>query len=169
MSDSNHLSEPNKLNPQPGRPHIPGYGIPTHIEGTLPWSHVEERMAKARNYWVGTVGAEGRPHVVPTWGVWVEGTLYFGGGPDTRWSRNLAANPHVAVHLESGEDVVILEGTVERIVDPAQPFVTQIDDAYEAKYQMRHGVPFWVLRPQVAFAWSQFPTNATRWRFAAME
>jgi hypothetical protein len=169
MSNPSNSSEQKALNPQPGRPDIPGYGIPTNIEGTLPWSHVEERMAKARNYWVGTVGADARPHAVPVWGVWVEGTLCFGSGPDTRWSRNLAANPKVAVHLESGDDVVILEGVVEQITDSNHPLVKQVDDASKAKYQMGSGSPFWVLRPQVAFAWSQFPTNATRWRFAAVE
>jgi hypothetical protein len=154
-------------NVKPGRPYIPGYGIPESIEGILPWEHVTERLEKAPNYWVGTIDQQGRPHVVPVWGVWVEGTLYFGGGPETRWSRNLAANPQVAVHLESGSDVVILEGTVERITDPKNALVERIDDAYEAKYQMRHGIPFWVLRPAVAFAWSEFPKNATRWRFGA--
>jgi len=158
--------EQNKSEPKPSRPYIPDYGIPTSIEGTLPWSHVGERMEQSRNYWVGTVRPDGRPHVVPVWGVWVEGTLYFGGGPDTRWSRNLAANPQVAMHLESGDDVVILEGEVERITDPAHPMASRIDDAYEAKYQMRHGLPVWVLRPQVAFAWSKFPDNATRWLFS---
>ena len=92
-------------------------------------------------------------------------TLYFGGGPRTRWSRNLAANPRVAVHLESGDDVVILEGEVDRIDDPQQPLLAEIDDAYEEKYDMRHGPPVWVLRPRVVLAWSEFPTNATRWRF----
>lgn len=151
--------------PTPSRPHVPGYGIPTSVEGTLPWSHAVERLERSRNFWVATVGPNARPHVVPVWGVLVDGTLYFGGGPDTRWSRNLAANPQVAVHLENGDDVVIVEGVVERITDPHHPLVTRIDDAYEAKYQMRHGTPFWVLRPRVAFAWSEFPTNATRWRF----
>ena len=47
----------------------------------------------------------------------------------------------------------------------ARALVKPLDDAYEAKYQMRHGIPFWVLRPRVAFAWSDFPNNATRWRF----
>ena len=157
-------SEETKL--EPGRPYIPDYGIPETLEGTLPWSHVTERMEKSRNYWVGTVGPDTRPHAVPVWGVWVEGTLYFGGGPDTRWSRNLAANPQVTVHLESGDDVVIIEGEVERITDSNHPLVNPLDDAYEAKYQMRHGTPFWVLRPRVAFAWSDFPKNATRWRFS---
>lgn len=164
MSNSKSLLAQNSLEPQASRPHIPGYGIPTTIKGILPWSHVGERMERSRNYWVGTVRPDGRPHVVPVWGVWLDGTLYFGGGPDTLWSRNLAATPQVAVHLESGDDVVILEGTVERITDPAHPLVSRIDDAYEAKYHMRHGTPFWVLRPQVAFAWSKFPDNTTRWR-----
>lgn len=152
---------------EPGRPYIPGYGIPESVAGTLPWSRVEERLERSANYWVGTVSEKGRPHVVPVWGVWVEGVLYFGGGPETRWSRNLAANPQVAVHLESGNDVVIMEGTVERITDPRHALVERIDDAYEAKYQMRHGIPFWVLRPRVVFAWSDFPHNATRWQFRA--
>jgi hypothetical protein len=122
-------------------------------------------MSQSRNYWVGTVHPDGRPHAVPVWGVWVDDTLYFGGGPTTRWSRNLVANPQVVVHLESGDDVVILEGTVDRITDPEHPLIQKIDDAYEAKYEMRHGTPLWVLQPQVAFAWTKFPDNMTRWLF----
>lgn len=164
MSSLNNLST--QTVPQPGRPHVPNYGIPTSIEGVLSWSHVVERMSKARNYWVGTVDQKGQPHTVPVWGVWFEDTLYFGGGPETRWSRNLATNPQVAIHLESGDDVVILEGTVEHITDPTHLLVKPVDNAYEAKYQMRHGTPFWVLRPHLVFAWSKFPDNATRWRFS---
>ena len=35
-----------------------------------------------------------------------------------RKGRNLAENPNVAVHLESGDDVVILEGVAEVVTDP---------------------------------------------------
>ena len=153
------------LAPRGERPHVPQYGIPTTEKGTLPWEHVTERLEKANNYWIVTADLLVRPHAVPTWGVWLDGTLYFGGGPDTRWSRNLASNRHVAVHLESGSDVVILEGTVERITDPGDSMVGRIDDAYEAKYKIRHGIPFWVLRPSLVFAWSNFPEDATRWSF----
>jgi hypothetical protein len=154
-------------NPVVSRPYIghEEYGIPKTMKGTLPWSHVVERLEKAKNYWIGTVGRDGSPHTRPTWGVWVDDTLYFGGGPNTRWSRNLAENPNVTVHLESGDDVVILEGRVGRITDPNDPQVTRVDDAYEAKYKMRHGVPFWVLKPSKALAWSEFPKNTTRWTF----
>jgi hypothetical protein len=95
----------------------------------LPWSHVRERMSVARNYWLATVRPDGRPHSVPVWGVWVEDSLHFGGGRSTRKARNLAANPNVVAHSESGEDVVILEGVAEEVTDPA--LQERIDDAYE--------------------------------------
>ena len=60
-----------------GRPHIPGYGIPTHTEGLLPWSFALERLEKARNYWVATTRPDGRPHTVPVWGVLVDGVGGF--------------------------------------------------------------------------------------------
>lgn len=150
--------------PQAARPHVPGYGIPETEAGMLPWTHVIDRMEAARNYWIGTASIGGVPHAVPTWGVWMEGSLYFGGGP-TRWARNLAENPRACVHLESGDNVVIVEGMVGRVEDRGDPVVRRVEEAYEAKYNFRHPPPFWVLRPRVAFAWSEFPKNATRWRF----
>ena len=95
------------------RPEIPeSYGIPEGREGMLPWSHVRERMSVARNYWLATVRPGGRPHSVPVWGVWVEDRLHFGGGRSTRKARNLAANPNVVAHSESGEGggLLLLDG-----------------------------------------------------------
>ena len=54
------------------------YGISGSEEGMLSWERVAERMAGARNYWVSTMRPDGRQHATPAWGVWVEGTLYFG-------------------------------------------------------------------------------------------
>ena len=149
------------------RPEIPeSYGVPRGKEGMLPWSHVSERMSVARNYWLATVRPDGRPHSVPVWGVWVEDRLHFGGGRSTRKARNLAANPKVVAHSESGEDVVILEGVAEEVSDPA--LLERIDDAYETKYGIRHGTPVWVLKPRVIHAWSRYPEDATRWVFRRM-
>lgn len=151
--------------PKGSRPHIPGYGIPKTLKGLLPWSFVDERMRKSVNYWVCTAGADGQPHARPVWGVWVEGAICFG-GHGVRWDRNLAANPAVTVHLESGDEVVILEGTAKRITDPKDPMVGRFAQASKAKYKMGGGVPFWILRPRVAFAWttSKKFKDATRWR-----
>jgi hypothetical protein len=122
-------------------------------------------MTAAHHYWIATVRPDRRPHAVPVWGVWVDETLFFGGGPDTRWARNLAATPQIAVHLEDGAQVVILEGVVDQVTDPDHPLVKRIMDAYETKYDNRHPPPFWRLGPRVAFAWTRFPDDATRWRF----
>lgn len=154
--------------PTPDRPFMPkDYGVPTDADGLLSWGYVAERMAQSRNYWISTTRPDGRPHSVPTWGVWVDDTLYFGGSPETRWARNLAGNPAVAVHLENADEAVILEGTVQKLTeanaDPA--LLIRLDDAYEAKYNMRHGTPFWKLRPRLALAWRDFFKTATRWTF----
>jgi nitroimidazol reductase NimA-like FMN-containing flavoprotein (pyridoxamine 5'-phosphate oxidase superfamily) len=150
---------------------MPGYGVPEGDEGTLPWSHVEARIAEAKNYWVATVGSDGQPHAVPVWGYWIDGDLYFEIGP--RSARNIAANSRVSVHLENGDQPIIIEGRVERItnIDPA--LSKKYDDVSAAKYDWRPsgegksnpGEGSFVLRPKVAYAWTSFPSDATKWTF----
>ncbi|MBN1221081.1 MAG: pyridoxamine 5'-phosphate oxidase family protein [Anaerolineae bacterium] len=164
----------NSVEPKPGRPHIPGYGIPESEEGILPWNHVCQRMENARNYWIGTVSAKGQPHATPVWGVWLDETLYFDGSPQTRRGRNLAANPRVAVHLESGNDVVILKGEARQIVKPDRALAIRLAEAYAAKYAVLGYEPtpdtwdnggLYMVQPYVIFAWTSFPKDATRWLF----
>jgi PPOX class probable F420-dependent enzyme len=157
--------------PEPGmrdRPYAPGFGIPSDHRGMLSWASVEERLSSARNYWVATVRADGRPHVTPVWGLWVAGEFYFGAGPETRKARNLAENPNVVVHLEGGDDVVILEGVAEVVTDPSPDLAERLFAASTAKYGMgSHDVEgSYVVRPRVAFAWSEGgPRTYTRWVF----
>jgi hypothetical protein len=157
--------------PRASRPVMPGYGVPENDEGMLPWSHAVERLTAAKNYWVATAAASGRPHAVPVWGLWVEGALYFGVGP--RSARNLTENPAVSIHLENGDDVVILEGTAEQVHDPDPALSKAIDEESARKYDWRPsaegsepvGEGYYVLRPRVAYAWTSFPGDATRWHF----
>ncbi|QLK24826.1 pyridoxamine 5'-phosphate oxidase family protein [Natrinema zhouii] len=154
--------------PNRGRPQTEAsYGIPDSADGALPWAFVAERMRDARNYWVTTIRPDGSPHVRPTWGVWVDGTFHCGGGEGTRWVRNLARNPEIVVHGESATEVVILEGQAERInhETASSELIDELDAAYETKYDTPHGTPFFAVRPTVVFAWSDFPTDATRWEF----
>lgn len=153
------------------RPFMPGYGIQPAAEGSglLPWGHVGERMAAARNYWVGTTRADGRPHVAPVWGLWHADAFYFSTGSDSRKALNLANNPAAAVHLESGDDVVILEGEIE-VTDAKldAALITELDKAYKAKYKvpLAGAGAIYRLRIQRAFAWREadFPGSATRWQ-----
>lgn len=71
---------------------------------------------RARNYWVVTTRSDGKPHSVPVWSIWLDETFYFGTDRRSRKGRNLATNPGLVVHLESGDDVVILEGVAEEVV-----------------------------------------------------
>jgi nitroimidazol reductase NimA-like FMN-containing flavoprotein (pyridoxamine 5'-phosphate oxidase superfamily) len=150
---------------------MPGYGIPESGEGMLPWSYVTERLERARNYWICTTRPDGRPHAAPVWGVWVDGALYFGTGPRTRKARNLAANRAIVVHLESGDDVVILEGIAEELDDVAPALFARIADASAAKYQERpeDASGMFAVRIRAAYAWHNFPKDATRWVFPAQE
>jgi Pyridoxamine 5'-phosphate oxidase len=144
------------------------YGIAAEDEGMLPWSFATERLADARNYWIGTSGPDGRPSVTPVWGVWIDDSVVFGTADASRKARNLASNPRVVVHLESGDEAVILEGEVE----PAAPDEA-IAAEYERKYDWRPEVEseesggWFRLRPRVAFAWVEkdYPTSATRFDF----
>lgn len=143
----------------------PSYGISEEQEGMLEWDWVVAQLPDARNYWLATVRPDGRPHVVPVWGVWLEGSMYFGMGAETIKARNLRKNPNVVLHLDSSEDVVILEGMAEEVSN--EGLQERIDDAYEAKYDIRHGTPVFTLQLKKAFAWQSesFATSPTRWTF----
>lgn len=127
----------------------------------LPWSWATERLAASRNYWIGTAHPDGRPHAAPVWGLWHDDAVVFGTNPESRKGRNIERNPLVVVHLESGDEVVILEGTIDRVeIDDA------VADAYKAKYAFRPGLGLWYrLLPKVAYAWLEhdYPRSATRY------
>jgi hypothetical protein len=161
--------------PSADRPEIP-YGImpPAEGAGLIPWSRAVDRLRNAYVYWICTVDTSGRPHAIPVWGVWLDDALYFSNGSTTRTGRALAANPNVSVHLESGEDVVILEGTVEPITDGA--LEDRLNAAYAPKYLWEERVEGWYrVRAEKAFAWlcpsvglgadSLYRGSATRWTF----
>ena len=153
------------------RPHMPkGYGVPKGRKGLLDWSHVRKRMTEAMVYWVCTVSPDGRPHATPVDGLWLDDLLYFGGSPQTRRSRNLAANPAACVHLESGSDVVILHGEVHELKSPDSSLTVLLSESSHEKYgwgpqpeQYEQG-GVQIFRPTMAMAWKQFPKDATRWR-----
>ncbi len=109
---------------------------------------------------------------MPVWGIWLDDLFYFSTGPTTRKARNLAANPRVVVHLESGAELVVVEGRAREIRDA--PTIARFVAGYNPKYgwdftvaQLETGGLFEV-RPERAFAWlgdegEAFSGTATRW------
>jgi len=128
----------------------------------LPWAWAEERLVGARNYWVALAG----PHASPVWGLWQEGGLLFSCGASSRKARAIAQDPRIVVHLESGDDVVIVEGE-------AEPAVATDEDvtAYERKYDYRPnpGEGWYRVVPRRTLAWREqdYPRSATRFDFSA--
>ena len=161
------------------RPSVPTYGIPESLEGTLPWSWAADRLAAAITYWVATTRPDGRPHAMPVWAAWWAGRIWFEGGRLTRRARNLEANPAVSVGIElPGDGAVIVEGSAERLAGPPAGRTAELVAAF-SKYALpprdyvvdpaNWSSPdggLWVVRPRIAFGWSSFPADATRWRFA---
>ena len=173
MSESPYIQENQSM--RQDRPSLPeSYGVAQNLEGMLEWAWVDEQMLQSRSYWVATTRPDGRPQVIPVWGVWFDETFYFGTSTGSRKARNLAVNPAIAVHLESGDDVVILEGVVKVVTDAA--LFERYSDAYDAKYAVRpdnepgsDGITY-AVRPLHVLAWLEqdFLKTPTRWTFERM-
>ena len=156
---------------QVGLPHVPAlYGLKPRKQ-YLPWAHARERLARAHNYWICTARPDGRPHTIPVWGFFFDDIFYFGTGRSTRKARNLAHNSALSIHLESGDDVVILEGTAREIAESDKPTLAKLDSASREKYKMPlmtipHETVLYAVRPRVVLAWTErgFPKDATRWQ-----
>lgn len=167
-----------RSNVQADRPYIPGYGVPETREGMLSWSWAVERLENAIHYWIGTTRPDGRPHAAPVWAVWVDGMIVFEGGPDSRRGRNIAANPAVVIHVESGDDIVIVEGVAEETSRPEPALESRLIDAFSSKYGPRYDYQYdpanwregglYLVRPRKVLAWGSFAIkDATRWTFGA--
>lgn len=140
----------------------------------LSWPEVAARLASARTYWLGTTTPGGAPHAAPVWGAVVAGTLYLYSERRTRKARNLAADPRLVVHLESGDDVVIVHGTAEDLGHPAQ--VPDVLTALAVKYASPADQQYlpdadpgfdvlYAVRPQSAMTWRlpDYETSQRRW------
>jgi hypothetical protein len=149
-----------------------GYGLgDAPADGSaLPWATVEEWLRAGRSYWVCSTRPDGRPHAAPVWGLWLDGALWFSTDPTSWKARHLAARPDAVVHLESGDEVCILEGAVARV--PAVELPGSFVPDYKAKYDTELDLSnpdfgWYRLAPRVALTWTEaeFPTTPTRWRF----
>jgi len=154
---------------------MPGYGMLDADKGTglLPWSWAVERLERSHDYWVATIRPDGRPHVMPVWGIWLENAVWFSSSRGSRKARNLAANPNCTVTTDNAFEPVVIEGTAELVQDVTAiaAFVININD----KYRTGYGVDFFSaaenacfrVHPRWAFGLteSDFTGSPTRWVF----
>lgn len=164
--------------PTADRPQMPeGYGVPESDDGLLAWDDVEARLEASDQYWMATTRPDGRPHVVPRWGVWLDGGLYYDGAPTTVHVQNLVANPACTLHLEDGWKAVIVEGTARPAESPGLELGARIASAMGEKYGEKGYEPTadaWEgegagglvrFTPTKSMAWFDFPADVTRFHF----
>jgi nitroimidazol reductase NimA-like FMN-containing flavoprotein (pyridoxamine 5'-phosphate oxidase superfamily) len=99
------------------------------------WASGRSVLEDAEVYWVSSVRPDGRPHVTPLLGIWLDGSMYFCTGDGERKAKNLESNPHCILTTGcnnlDGLDVVV-EGEVAKVSDNAE--LQGVADAYESKY-----------------------------------
>ena len=155
--------------PKASRPVAIGYGIPADKKGMLPWKWAEERLARSHNYWFSSVRADGRPHAMVIWGLWLEGSFWFSTGAQSRKSKNLERNSNCVVCTEDASEAVIVEGAAEKVTDAKAR--RRFFVAYEPKYKFDMSAfqnePIWRVQPRRVFGLdeSDFTGKATKWEF----
>jgi nitroimidazol reductase NimA-like FMN-containing flavoprotein (pyridoxamine 5'-phosphate oxidase superfamily) len=148
------------------------------------WATGRRELRDAKIYWLATVRPEGRPHVTPLLGIWLDGASYICTGATERKARNLAQNPHCVVmtgcNRLDGLDLVV-EGEATKVSNPAE--LARIADTFEAKYGdhftapegtwfglgdsiRRDEVAVFRIAPSTAFGFGKGTLfSQTRWKF----
>jgi hypothetical protein len=108
----------------------------SQAEEPMSWQAVDDALGAAELYWLTTVRKDGRPHVTPVVGVWLDDAFVFCTGPTEQKAHNLSHGSAVAVTTgtntwQAGLDVVV-EGSAERVTGRTP--LTGLADAFRAKY-----------------------------------
>lgn len=147
------------------------------------WRDAERRLVDGEEYWLTTLGADGRPHVVPLLGLWVDGALLFVANASTRKARNLADDPRCVVAVAAEDAHLVVEGVAAKVRE--ESILTRAATLYAEKYgwpvEVRRGQlwgdgaptsggpPYdvYAVVPQTVFAFGKDESfSPTRWRFS---
>jgi hypothetical protein len=155
---------------------MPGYGVLPADQGggLLPWFWAERRLADSHEYWVASVRADGRPHLMPVWGVWLREALWFSSSVRSSKYRNLTAAPPCTVATDDAHHPVVLDGSAEVVTEPGaiQDFLAALNAKYATAYAADFLDPAvnatFRVAPASVFGLSDedFTGSPTRWTFA---
>ena len=155
------------LEPQSERPKMAAYGVPDSTTGLLPWAWALERLHVSHNFWLATTRPDGRPHLMPLWGLWSEDALYISTASSSRKAVNLYLQPACSISTQRADEAVIVEGRAEQVRDEA--LLARLLVTYTDKYGMGFpsDSPVFCIRPRTVFGFTEYSLSesATRWRF----
>lgn len=116
----------------------------------LAWEWVDRQLREAATYWV-SARTDGHPHPRPVWGVWLANQLHLSIGTPLALAA-LAVDPTVTVHLDSGVEVVIVEGRALAGVGDADA-IAAYERKYDWSYERERYGPLTCVAPQTVLAW----------------
>ena len=126
------------------------YGEPSGF-ALLEWSWVAERLVEAGTYWV-VANSAATPHPRPVWGIWDGDALVLSiGSPAVAGAA--AADPNITVHLDSGTEVVVVEGIARSLTEPVADYLRAYDAKYEWTYSYAEYGPLTRIDPTRVLAW----------------
>ncbi|MDT5211306.1 MAG: hypothetical protein QOF67_3721 [Mycobacterium sp.] len=154
------------------------------------WQQVSDVVSTAELYWLTTVRKDGRPHITPLIGVWVDSreaqAFVFCTGPEEQKAQNLAVSTAVAVTTgvntwNDGLDVVV-EGNAERVTgrDTLTPLADTIREKYGSEWDFTpqdegfghtdasgdsHTAYVYRVSPDKVLAFTKSPHGQTTFRF----
>ena len=113
-----------------------------------------------------TLRRDGVPVMLPLWFVAIDRRIYLRTGADSKKARRIRHDPRASFLVESGERwaelrAVHLTGTITAL-DESSPLLTQVDEAFEAKYsgfrtaasKMSDGTRAYYARPRTFFCFT---------------
>jgi hypothetical protein len=108
--------------------------LPANAEHAAPepWSDVRSRLAAGRWYWLATVRADGRPHVVPVLAVSLDDAMFFVAADASRKARNLTRASQCVLTVAVDDAHLVVEGRAARVRDEST--LQRAADAYASKY-----------------------------------
>jgi pyridoxamine 5'-phosphate oxidase-like protein len=101
----------------------------------LAWATVRAELERATQYWLATRRPDGRAHVVPLDGVWLDDVCYYGGSEQAAHYRNALADPGVVMHLPDPVKAVIVEGDA-RLAHPSPELARRLDRLPHGRHQV---------------------------------
>lgn len=115
------------------------------LDLSLTPEELESFLETQRTVRLATASPDGRPHVVPLWFVWVDGTVFLNSTLGNVTIRNLEANPQATGSIDDGEAYdelrgVLVHGRVERA--DGDPRVAAAKELWSVKYMGGNPVPY---------------------------
>lgn len=109
--------------------------IPTadgHDGAPTPWAEALTRLRSGPTFWLSATAPDGRPHVRPVLGVWVDHALHVASGAGTVKTGLIAANPRVSLTTHVDAMDLVLEG--EAVRETGRARLERVAEAYAQTY-----------------------------------